>query len=85
MLTCGYLIVAFCHVLELEDVELILLPVHPAREQLDLILLRHFFILLSIVSRLLYFIVDLLELLQPLLNGGVELHSVLGCVAEGLL
>ena len=83
-LTCSKLIVTLRHGLEFKCVKEVLAAIHFASQHLNLTFLVKFLILATVVAGLLYFIIDLLELLEPLLDGRVELHGVLGCVAQCL-
>ena len=71
--------------LETECVEQGLGLVHLGSEQLVVVLLRHLVLLVGHVSQSLDLVVDVLELLESLVDGRVQLHGVLGSVLESLL
>jgi hypothetical protein len=68
--------------LELEGIGVIqgLALVHLGSEQLVVVLLGHLVLLVCLVSQSLDFMVYIFEFLKTLIDGGVKLHGVFGCV-----
>ena len=83
--TSGDILVAFSPHLEVFRVKHGLSLVHLKSKQFVVVLLSHLVFLVANISQALDLVIDILELLESLVNGGIELHSVLSGVLQSLL